>query len=330
MLIKYLISSGSIIMKNKYEYKPEYDYLLPIHIIGYQHSGKSQLLNRFAYNDYMESYFITIGFDFRVKTLNVQDKRVKLQVWDNPSSTTNKVVPAKAFIVVYDCTDMQSFIEAKKLVNKLQSEHSDKPVTLVATKSDLICKKVIEYETAKEFADSKDLNFFEVSAKENSNVNDVFIALSLQLMESIEYQEKKSGHLNPGQKTPAAISNNSDDEKFRKKLEAYITKRNNEFTNTGKQYHWGARLFIWFQNKNISANNKIVTAEKALNLLYSNDAEPQKNKSNSATFTMDEITTLSNGRLGTIMKEKLKSMKHTNENGEIRYFFDNSNGSKNH
>lgn len=102
------------------------------------------------------------------------------------------------------------------------------------------------------------------------------------------------------------------------KLNAYITKRSDEFTNTGKQYHWGARLFSWFQNENISAKNKLAAADKALKLLSNNDIQPQK--SNSDTFTMDEITTLSNGRLGTIMKEKLKSMKHNIENGEIRYF----------
>ncbi|VEB37110.1 Ras family GTPase [Legionella sainthelensi] len=317
-------------MKNKHESTPKNNYLFPIHIFGGEGSGKSQLLNRFANNAYEESYVTTTGFDFKVKTLNVQNNHINLQVWDNPSSTKNKVVPASAFIVVYDCTYKRSFIEAQELVNELKSKHSDKPVTLVATKCDSPAKQVVEYREAKEFADSNDLKFFEVSAKKNSNVDAVFEAISLQLLDKNNvYKENKSGNLNPGQKAPASISNDSDDEKFRKKLNAYITKRSDEFTNTGKQYHWGARLFSWFQNENISAKNKLAAADKALKLLSNNDIQPQK-KSNSDTFTMDEITTLSNGRLGTIMKEKLKSMKHNIENGEIRYFFDNSNGPKNY
>lgn len=44
--------------------------------------GKSSLLLRFADNTFTGSYITTIGVDFKIRTVNIDGQRVKLQIWD--------------------------------------------------------------------------------------------------------------------------------------------------------------------------------------------------------------------------------------------------------
>ena len=59
---------------------PEYDYLFKILLVGDSGVGKSSLLIRFADDVFCESYISTIGVDFKIKTVLLDDKVVKLQV----------------------------------------------------------------------------------------------------------------------------------------------------------------------------------------------------------------------------------------------------------
>jgi len=59
----------------------EYDYLFKIVIIGDSGVGKSSILIRFSDDSFTETYLTTIGVDFRFKTLKIEGKNVKLQIW---------------------------------------------------------------------------------------------------------------------------------------------------------------------------------------------------------------------------------------------------------
>jgi Ras-related protein Rab-1A len=60
----------------------EYDYLFKLVIIGNSGVGKSSVLIRFTDDKFSESYITTIGVDFRFKTLQIEGKNIKLQIWD--------------------------------------------------------------------------------------------------------------------------------------------------------------------------------------------------------------------------------------------------------
>jgi Ras-related protein Rab-1A len=51
-------------------------------MVGNSAVGKSSLLLRFADDQFNENYMITIGVDFRFKSMKVNDKVIKLQIWD--------------------------------------------------------------------------------------------------------------------------------------------------------------------------------------------------------------------------------------------------------
>lgn len=60
----------------------EYDHQYKFVMVGDSAVGKSSLLLRFADNEFNENYMITIGVDFRFKSVNVDNKIIKLQIWD--------------------------------------------------------------------------------------------------------------------------------------------------------------------------------------------------------------------------------------------------------
>ena len=51
-------------------------------MVGDSAVGKSSLLLRFADNEFNENYMITIGVDFRFKSVTINNKIIKMQIWD--------------------------------------------------------------------------------------------------------------------------------------------------------------------------------------------------------------------------------------------------------
>ncbi len=62
--------------------RPKYDHLVKLLLIGDSGVGKSCLLLRFSDDAFTNSFITTIGIDFKVKTVELENKRVKLQIWD--------------------------------------------------------------------------------------------------------------------------------------------------------------------------------------------------------------------------------------------------------
>ena len=60
----------------------EYDHLFKFVMVGNSAVGKSSVLLRFADDDFNENYMSTIGVDFRFKSININQKIVKMQIWD--------------------------------------------------------------------------------------------------------------------------------------------------------------------------------------------------------------------------------------------------------
>lgn len=176
----------------------EYDYLFKLLLIGDSGVGKSCLLLRFADHTYTESYISTIGVDFKIRTIELDGKTIKLQIWDTAGQERFRTITssyyrgAHGIIVVYDVTDLESFNNVKQWLNEIERyacENVNK--LLVGNKSDLVSKKVVEYETAKEFADKLEIPFLETSAKAATNVEKAFLTMAAEIKNTIAQQPQQ-------------------------------------------------------------------------------------------------------------------------------------------
>ena len=167
---------------------PEYDYLFKLLLIGDSGVGKSCLLLRFADDTYTESYISTIGVDFKIRTIELDGKTIKLQIWDTAGQERFRTITASYYrgaygiIVVYDVTDQESFNNIKQWlleVDKLACENVNK--LLVGNKCDLTHKKVVDYSSAKEYADQLGIPFLETSAKNATNVEKAFVTMAAKI-----------------------------------------------------------------------------------------------------------------------------------------------------
>ena len=178
--------------QHKYRYQYDY-YLFQLSLVGDSGVGKSCLLLRFSDYTFTESFIPTIGTDFKIKGINLDNKNIKLQIWDPAREYSSKEhdtnVKAHGLLFVYDITNRESFINIKiwyDAINKYAP--TDQFRMLVGAKSDLIDTdnldndNIVSYDEAKQLA--KELNMvhcLETSAKNDTNVEEAFLCLVSQL-----------------------------------------------------------------------------------------------------------------------------------------------------
>ena len=165
------------------------DYLYKLVVVGDMGVGKSSLLFRFTDGIFLENYVGTIGVDFKVRTLQVNGKTVKLQVWDTAGQERFHTITsclyrgAHGVIIVYDCTNQESFKNVKDKWLLQINQHAPPNVTklLIGNKSDLSTRKVINYASAKKMADELGIPFLETSVKNDCNVEHAFMNIAAEI-----------------------------------------------------------------------------------------------------------------------------------------------------
>ena len=162
----------------------EHDYLFKILLIGDSGVGKTSIILRFSDDTYTESFISTIGVDFKLRTIQVGDKIIKLQIWDTAGQERFRTITssyyrgAHGIILVYDITDRISFENIVKWMDDVDRYALGSVDTmLVGNKGDMEDKRAVEYERAQKFAAGTKMRFFETSAKNASNVNNLFKAM---------------------------------------------------------------------------------------------------------------------------------------------------------
>ncbi|XP_077534244.1 RAS oncogene family member Rab35 [Haemaphysalis longicornis] len=175
----------------------EYDHLFKLLIIGDSGVGKSSLLLRFADNTFTGNYITTIGVDFKIRTLEVDGERVKLQIWDTAGQERFRTITSTYYrgthgvVVVYDVTNGESFANVKRWLHEIDQNCDVVNRILVGNKNDDPSRKVVLTEDAQRFADQMGIQLFETSAKENINVEEMFNAITRMVLKSKKEQKER-------------------------------------------------------------------------------------------------------------------------------------------
>lgn len=173
-----------------------FDCMFKILLIGNSGVGKTSFLLQYCEGKFNPAFVSTVGIDFKVKTVTVKDKRIKLQVWDTAGQERYKIITtqyyrhAMGFLVMYDITNETSFLDIRNWLTQVQ-QHSfgDAKIIIVANKSDLEDQRAVPTQRGKDLASELGYEFYEASAKTSESVQQTFhclvSAICLQMADTV-------------------------------------------------------------------------------------------------------------------------------------------------
>ena len=173
--------------------KDNYYYSLKFIIIGNQSVGKTNIINRFRKNEFLNNYAITVCMDFSFCNVKINDKIFKLQLWDTAGSerflsiTKGYYSNSTCALIVYDITDKKSFDSVRKWIQECKNyTNNNINLVLVGNKQDLNEKRKVSEEEGKTLAKEFGMAFFESSALTGYNIDEIFYDSVKIINEGIE------------------------------------------------------------------------------------------------------------------------------------------------
>jgi Ras-related protein Rab-1A len=174
----------------------QYDFLFKILLVGNSSVGKSSLFLRFVDDIWNETFVPTIGVDFKIKTIEVEKKNVKLQIWDTAGEERFRTIissyykGAHGILLMFDVTDYDSFESLENWLIEIEKNANKNVIKLlIGNKIDLEENRKVSYNQAKDFADSNGIQYIETSVKLNTNVNQAFWEIGKELMNATKDKE---------------------------------------------------------------------------------------------------------------------------------------------
>ena len=143
--------------------------------------GKTSIINVLMGQKFNNDYEASIGVDFFSKTIKYKGKIIKLQIWDSAgqekfrSLIPNYIRGSSLVFIVYDISNKKSFNNVNSWVNFVNNiENSN--IVIVGNKIDLENKREVTYEEGKKYCEENNFDFFEVSAKNDINLNNMLFS----------------------------------------------------------------------------------------------------------------------------------------------------------
>ena len=174
------------------------EFIFRILFLGNRDVGKSTFFVRFVDDFWDDTCVPTIGVEYKIKTLEIDQKKIKMLIWDPAGQRGYKNIMTYYYrglhgiFLVYDVTDEYSFRDLNKWLIEIEKNASKNVIkVLIGNKTDLEDKRVISYDEGKKFADTYGFKFIETSVKKNVNIREAFEILGRELeMKKSFYQEQ--------------------------------------------------------------------------------------------------------------------------------------------
>ena len=162
---------------------PQYDLSFKLIFIGDSGVGKSCLTTKAVKNNFEEYYQATVGFEFLTYNMKVNDKVIKLQIWDTCGQEIYKSLISNFYrnsslaVLIYAIDNKESFNHAENWLNDLKSQaNPDVRIFLVGNKADLEDDRKVPKEDGERYKEEQHLDLFmETSAKTGHNARNVLV-----------------------------------------------------------------------------------------------------------------------------------------------------------
>ncbi|XP_057711057.1 ras-related protein Rab-19 isoform X2 [Corythoichthys intestinalis] len=172
------------------EHDDSFDYLFKIILIGDSNVGKTCVVQNFKSGVFSEKQQNTIGVDFTVRTLDIEGKKVKMQVWDTAGQERFRTITqsyyrsAHGAMITYDITRRGTFQSVSDWIREVELYGAANVVlVLIGNKCDLESEREVLFEDACSLAKERGaLAALETSAKEGQNVEESFMMMARELL----------------------------------------------------------------------------------------------------------------------------------------------------
>ena len=159
----------------------ECDLIIKSLLIGDSNVGKTTIIGKFLDKNFSEKTLNTVGLDLKYANLNINNKKIKLQLWDTAgqekfrSMTTSYYRGVNVIIIVFDVTSQISFEHVKDWMNNIkQFAKIGVMKVIVGNKIDLKDERIVTYVEGKNFAQSYNVKYFETSAITREGIVELF------------------------------------------------------------------------------------------------------------------------------------------------------------
>ena len=169
----------------------DYDHVFKIVVVGDTAVGKTSILKRYADDKFEHDHKTTLGVDFKIRTLTIRDKQIKLQLWDTAGQerwsalTSCYYRGARGVIYTFSLTHADSFKHVDDWIESVAS-HNVPYAILVGNKCDLKDKRMVQKDAIDTLCDKHKLTYVETSAKNNVNVHEAFNMLATGILDLLE------------------------------------------------------------------------------------------------------------------------------------------------
>lgn len=151
-------------------------------LVGEAATGKTSIIGRFINNTFIQNSAATIGIDYRTKKTKYNGVDIKLEIWDTAGQEKYQALPATfysradAIAIVFSLTSTDTFEKVESWLESITNYKSSDSVTIaiLGNKKDLVEERVVGDEEIRRMCESKNIQFFAVSAKSGEGVEDVF------------------------------------------------------------------------------------------------------------------------------------------------------------
>ena len=177
----------------------KYDHLYKIIIIGDTSVGKTALLSKYLKGVFPTSPLSTVATEFATKIIQIKEGGyIKAQIWDTAGEEKYKSITYHHYkksvggLIVYDITKRSTFENVKNWYNDLiYKAEKGCIIALIGNKLDLVekngKKREVSKEEAQSYAEDNHMLFYETSAYNGNNINDIFE----ELMQTIYTERRK-------------------------------------------------------------------------------------------------------------------------------------------
>lgn len=186
-------------MSKKNVKEPQQEKTVSILTVGETQVGKTSLILRFIDRVFYYDTKTTIGVDFKVKRINLQNKNVLVKIWDSAGQERFKTVTrqyyknAEGVMLIYDVTSQKSFSMIEEWFKSIiENKREGAQVILIGNKKDMV-NRVISAEQGESLAKKFEIKYYETSALSGENVDQVFEELAENILKiKLNTEEEES------------------------------------------------------------------------------------------------------------------------------------------